>query len=119
MLAPAIVLAAVVASVATERVAFRWVRNASPFTMLLTSFALERLSHALWAVFVSPTKKSFAGPAWAFNTVEIGGIRFEVMDLVTIAVTAVVLAAHGVRVPPHAVRHRPCGRRARTSTPPG
>ncbi len=92
LLAPAIVLSAVVAAVATERVAFRWVRNAGPFTLLLTSFALEQLSHALWAVFVSPNKKTFAGPSWAFDTVTIGGIRFEVMDLVTIAVTGVVLA---------------------------
>ena len=92
MLAPAIVLAAVLASVVTERVVFRRVRNASPFTMLLTSFALEQLSHACWAVFVSPNKKSFAGPGWAFDTVEVGGIRLEVMDLVTIGTTAVVLA---------------------------
>lgn len=93
VIAPAMVVAAVVASMLTERVAFRWVRNASPFTMLLTSFALERLSHALWAVFVSPSKQSFRGPKWAFNTVEVGSIRMEVMDLLTIAVTAVVLAA--------------------------
>ena len=91
VLAPAIVVAAVLASVVTELVAFRWVRNASPFTLLLTSFALERLSHALWAILVSPNKRSFAGPSWAFNTVEVGDIRFEVMDLVTIGVTAVVL----------------------------
>jgi branched-chain amino acid transport system permease protein len=92
VLAPAIVVAAVLASVTTELVAFRWVRNASPFAMLLTSFAVERLSHALWAVLVSPTQRSFAGPSWAFNTVSISGVRFEVMDLVTIAVTAAVLA---------------------------
>ena len=91
LIAPAIVVAAVVASVATELIAFRWVRNASPFTLLLTSFALERLSHALWAVFVSPTKKSFQGPGWVFNTIEVAGIRLEVMDLVTIAVTVAVL----------------------------
>jgi branched-chain amino acid transport system permease protein len=91
VLAPAIVLAAVGASVVSERVAFRWVRNASPFTMLLTSFALEQLSHACWAVFVSPNKKSFAGPSWVFDTVELGNIRLEVIDLVTIATTAVVL----------------------------
>ncbi len=60
--------------------------------MLLTSFAIERLSHALWQILVSPKKKSFPGPAWAFNTWEIGGVRFEIMDLVTIAVTVVVLA---------------------------
>jgi branched-chain amino acid transport system permease protein len=93
LLAPAIVLAAVVASVATERVVFRWIRNASPFTMLLASFALEQAAHAAWAVFVSPNKKAFDGPDWVFNTVEIGGVRLEVMDLVTIAVTAVVLVA--------------------------
>lgn len=91
LLAPAIVIAAVVGSVATERIAFRWVRQASPFTMLLTSFALERLSHALWQVFVSPNNKGFSGPKWVFNTVEVGGVRFEVHDLVTIAVTAGVL----------------------------
>jgi branched-chain amino acid transport system permease protein len=95
LLAPAIIVAAVVASVTTELVAFRWVRNASPYAMLLTSFAVERLSHALWAVFVSPTQRSFSGPSWAFNTVSIGSVRFEVMDLVTIAVTAVVLALTG------------------------
>jgi branched-chain amino acid transport system permease protein len=95
LIAPAIVVAAVLASCASELLAFRWVRNSSPFTMLLTSFALERLSHAMWAVFVSPNKKSFAGPHWAFNTVEIGDVRFEVMDLVTIGVTAAVLALTG------------------------
>jgi branched-chain amino acid transport system permease protein len=91
LLVPAIILSAVVASVFSERLVFRWVRGASPFTMLLASFALERLAQALWAVLVSPQKQSFPGPDWAFNTVEIGGIRFEVLDLVTIAVTAVVL----------------------------
>jgi branched-chain amino acid transport system permease protein len=88
----AIIGSCVAASVLTERIAFRWVRNASPFTMLLTSFAIERLSHALWQVLVSPKKKSFPGPAWAFNTLEIGDVRFEIMDLVTIGVTFAVLA---------------------------
>ena len=76
----------------TELAVFRRVRGASPFTMLLASFALEQLSHACWAVFVSPNKKSFAGPAWVFDTVEVAGIRLEVIDLVTIGTTAVVLA---------------------------
>ena len=88
----AIVVSAILASVTVERVAFRWVRNASPFTMLLTSFAIERLSHALWQVLVSPKKKTFPGPSWAFDTWELGGVRFEIMDLVTVAVTVAVLA---------------------------
>ncbi|MGH9133619.1 MAG: branched-chain amino acid ABC transporter permease, partial [Ilumatobacteraceae bacterium] len=68
VLVVAIVVSSIAASVAVERVAFRWVRDSSPFTMLLTSFAIERLSHALWQVLVSPKKKSFPGPRWAFNT---------------------------------------------------
>ncbi len=86
-----IVAGAVVASVATEQIAFRWVRNANPFTLLLTSFALERLSHALWQIFVSPKQRAFPKPAWVFDSFRLGSVRLEVMDLVTIAVTAVTL----------------------------
>jgi branched-chain amino acid transport system permease protein len=92
VLAVAIVVSAIAASVTIERVAFRWVRNASPFTMLLTSFAIERLSHAFWQIFVGPKKQTFPGPSWAFNTWTLGSVRFEIMDLLTIAVTIGVLA---------------------------
>ncbi|MEY2400289.1 MAG: branched-chain amino acid transport system permease protein [Ilumatobacteraceae bacterium] len=91
-----IVASAVIASVATEQIAFRWVRNASPFTLLLTSFALERLSHALWQIFVSPKQRSFPKPAWVFNSFTLGSVRLEVMDLVTIGVTAVTLIATAI-----------------------
>ena len=82
---------AMVASVATELVAFRWVRKASPFTLLLTSFAIERLSHALWQIFVSPKQRAFPKPAWVFNQFKLAGVNFEVMDVATIAVTAATL----------------------------
>ena len=91
-----IIGSAMLASVATELVAFRWVRNASPFTLLLTSFALERLSHALWQIFVSPKQKPFPKPSWVFNQFKVAGVSFEVMDLVTIAVTAATLALTAV-----------------------
>jgi branched-chain amino acid transport system permease protein len=96
LLVPAIIGSAVLASMAVEITAFRWVRNASPFTLLLTSFAIERLSRALWQVLVSPKKQTFAGTGWAFNTWTIAGIRVEVMDVVTIAVTIAVLAMTAV-----------------------
>lgn len=92
----AIIGAAVVASVAVEQIAFRWVRNADPFTMLLTSFAIERLSHALWQIFVSPKQRAFPKPAWVFDSFSIGDLRIEVMDLVTIGVTAVTLIGTAV-----------------------
>jgi branched-chain amino acid transport system permease protein len=89
---PVIIIgAAVVGSMATEFVAFRRVRNASPFTLLLTSFAIERLSHALWQIFVSPKQRPFPKPAWVFNQFKISGVSFEVMDVVTIGVTATTL----------------------------
>ena len=89
---PVMIAAAVLASVGTERVAFRRVRGASAFTLLLTSFAVETLAHALWQIGVSAKIRQFPKPSFAFNTVELGGIRFEVMDLVTILVTILVLA---------------------------
>ena len=92
----AIIGACVAASVLTERIAFRWVRNANPFTMLLTSFALERLSHALWQIFVSPKAQAFPKVSWAFDTLTFGSVRIEKMDLVTIAVTAFALVATGL-----------------------
>jgi len=91
-----IIGSAVLGSVVMELVAFRWVRHASPFTLLLTSFALERLSHALWQIFVSPKQRAFPKPSWVFNQFKIADISFEVMDVVTIAVTGVTLALTAV-----------------------
>jgi branched-chain amino acid transport system permease protein len=91
-----IIASAVIASVVMEKVAFRWVRTADPFVMLLTSFAIERLSHALWQIFVSPKQRAFPKPAWVFNSFTIGDVRIEVMDLVTIAVTTVTLIGTGL-----------------------
>jgi branched-chain amino acid transport system permease protein len=90
-----IIGSAVVASVVMEKVAFRWVRSADPFVMLLTSFAIERLAHALWQILVSPKQRAFPKPGWVFNSFTVGDVRIEVMDLVTIAVTAVTLVATG------------------------
>ncbi|HAP77270.1 MAG TPA: branched-chain amino acid ABC transporter permease [Acidimicrobiaceae bacterium] len=92
----AILASAALASVFTELVAFRWVRNASPFTLLLTSFAIERLSHALWQIFISPKQRTFRKPSWVFNQFSLGSVRFEVMDLVTIGVTGVTLVITAV-----------------------
>lgn len=88
----AILASAALASVATELIAFRRVRNASPFTLLLTSFAIERLSHALWQIFVSPKQRAFPKPGWVFDQFSLVGVNVEVMDVVTIGVTAATLA---------------------------
>jgi branched-chain amino acid transport system permease protein len=83
---PIAIAAAVVASMGVEFVAFRRVRRASAFTLLLTSFAIEILSHSIWRVFVSPKTKTFDRPSWAFKKFEVGSLQIEYMDVLPIGV---------------------------------
>ncbi|WP_420639033.1 branched-chain amino acid ABC transporter permease [Candidatus Poriferisocius sp.] len=85
MLAPAIVVCAVGASVLVEFVAFRWVRSSSDFTMLLTSFGVHFVVQAAFVMFVSASSRQFPRPGWITATVSVGGVRLEVIDLATIA----------------------------------
>lgn len=91
IIAPAIVLTSILVSIATEFLAFRWVRGSSDFTMLLTSFGVHFVVVALFVMYVSPKPQNFAKPGWVFNTVSVGGISFEVIDLVTIGFTVITL----------------------------
>lgn len=91
IIAPAIVLTSILVSIATEFFAFRWVRGSSDFTMLLTSFGVHFVVVALFVMYVSPKPQNFAKPGWVFNTVSVGGISFEVIDLVTIGFTVITL----------------------------
>jgi branched-chain amino acid transport system permease protein len=93
LVAPAVVLAAVLFAVATERVAFRRVRGASAFTLLLTSFGVAIVVQTLFRMYVSAGPRQFDTPAWKFDTVEVAGINLEVYDLVTIAVVVLTLLA--------------------------
>lgn len=93
LLAPAAVLAAALTGVATEKVAFRWVRGASPFTLLLTSFGVSIVIQALFRSLIGAKARKFSRPDWVFDTVEIGGVNLEVYDLVVLAITAITLLA--------------------------
>lgn len=92
ILAPAIVVTAVLTSVLIEFVAFRWVRSSTDFAMLLTSFGVHFVVQAAFVMFVSASSRHFARPNWITSTVSSGGIRFEVIDLAVIAATAMSLA---------------------------
>lgn len=91
LLALVAIASAVAAAVATEAVAFKRVRGADEFTLLLTSFGVGIIIQALFRIYVSPVKESFPQPGWVFDTVSVGGIRLEVYDLVVIAVTVLTL----------------------------
>jgi branched-chain amino acid transport system permease protein len=92
VMAPAAVLAAVLTALVTERIAFRRVRGASAFTMLLTSFGVAILIQALFRMYVSPKPRQFGRPGWIFDRVSVGSLSIENYNLVVMAVTAVTLA---------------------------
>jgi branched-chain amino acid transport system permease protein len=83
---PVAIVAAVLLSMAVEFVAFRRVRTASPFTLLLTSFAIEILSHAVWRIGVSSKPRRYETPALAFKQFSVGAFRIEWWDLLSIAI---------------------------------
>jgi branched-chain amino acid transport system permease protein len=89
---PVAILAAVLLSVAIEFVAFRRVRNASAFTLLLTSFAIEILSHSIWRIWLGSKQKTYQAPDIAFSTFEIGSLTIEWWDVISIAVAVIAFA---------------------------
>jgi branched-chain amino acid transport system permease protein len=91
LLAPTCIVVGAVAAMGMEVVAFRWVRNASPFTLLLTSFGVAIVIQGFFQIAVSPKARRYDKPSWVFDTWVVGGIRLEVADLLTIAVTLAVL----------------------------
>ena len=88
-----VVLVAIATSIAVEQVAFRWVRGAPDFTLLLTSFGVHFLVQAIFLMYVSASVKTFPRPEWITNTFDVGPITLEVFDVVVIGVTMVTLAA--------------------------
>ncbi len=92
LIAPIIVVTAILTSITIEQVAFRWVRGAPDFTLLLTSFGVHFVVEAFFLMYVSASVKTFNRPGWITNTIDIGSITIEVFDLVVIGVTLVVLA---------------------------
>ena len=93
LLVPVIVATSIGTSVMLELVAFRWVRGASDFAMLLMSFGVHFVVQAGFVMYLSAGFRGFARPGWIANTVSVGGVRVEVVDIAVIAVTAATLAA--------------------------
>jgi branched-chain amino acid transport system permease protein len=93
--APLGVLAAVLAALAMDRVAFRPVRRASPTTMLLTSFGLSIAIQSVFTAAVSPRSRGIPQPAWLNGRVVLAGIHVQTVHLLTLGVTLVALLCLG------------------------
>ncbi|WP_419552798.1 branched-chain amino acid ABC transporter permease [Candidatus Poriferisodalis sp.] len=91
VVAPLIVVGAVLTSLVIERVAFSRVRGSSDFTLLLTSFGVHFVISAIFLLYVSASVKPFHRPSWVTNTYSVGPLRIEVYDTVVIVVTVLTL----------------------------
>jgi branched-chain amino acid transport system permease protein len=91
--APRAGAAAPAAGVVMERTAFRPVRRASANTLLLTSFAISVTIQGLLFIFGSPRPQAIDVPNGLTRVISVGPISLSVLDLVTLVVTTIVLAA--------------------------
>jgi branched-chain amino acid transport system permease protein len=92
VLLPLGIVAATLAAVLTERVAFRPVRRADSTTMFLTSFGVSIVIQNLILMFVATRPRAVATPEWMRGVIEIGAFRIQVLQLLTTGMTAVGLA---------------------------
>ena len=90
---PLVIAVSIAASLVIEQVAFRWVRGAPDFTLLLTSFGVHYVVEAVFLMYVSASVRTFDRPGWITRTFDVGSITMELFDLVVIGVTLVALLA--------------------------
>jgi branched-chain amino acid transport system permease protein len=84
----------IILSLTTNVVAFRPLRNASPTSLLVTSFALSYLLQQIaWMTVGRGTNKGVRPFAWLQTQHQFGGIRLSNLDVVTAAVTVILLVA--------------------------
>lgn len=85
------VMAAMLVSVLTERIAFRPVRDKSLTAMLVTSFAVSMLLQTGAQLFISPRSRVVPMPDTFTTTVEIAGNMIAMRELIAIGVSILML----------------------------
>ena len=88
---PLAVLAAALAAVTMERVAFRPVRNASGATLLVTSFAVAMILQVLFQNFISARSQPVLLPEMLSDSVTIAGFVIGVNKIIAIFGTLAML----------------------------
>jgi len=90
------ILAATLAALAMERIAFRPVRDASMATMLLTSFAVSTILHMVFQNLISARPKAIPVPNWMIGAIDLGGLGIGTIQALSIVATALLLFALSV-----------------------
>ncbi len=85
------ILAAVVAAVLMERIAFRPVRFGTASTMLITSFAVSTVLQNASLLAISPRPQAVRLPSFFVESITVGDLRLRVVDLASLTVSIVAL----------------------------
>lgn len=85
------IMAAIIAAVLMERIAFRPVRFASASTMLITSFAVSTLLQNVTLLSISPRPQAVRLPDFFVESVMVGNLRLRVVDLASLTVSIIAL----------------------------
>lgn len=85
-------VAAVLLALATERLAFRPLRNADPATLLISSFAVSFFLQKMLILLVGARPKGIDFLPILGRQVDMLGVRLQSLQIVTIAVSAILLA---------------------------
>ena len=88
---PLAILVAMLAAMAMERIAFRPVRNSSPATMLVTSFAVAIILQTLFQNLISTRSQPVLLPDVLAESIAIGDFLIGVNKLLAIGATIVML----------------------------
>jgi branched-chain amino acid transport system permease protein len=88
---PLSLVAAMLAAVTMERVAFRPLRGAPVAALLLGSLALSIVIQNIFLLFVGARPKTIDFPAWTESSFHIGDVVVKWLDVATWAITAAVL----------------------------
>ena len=87
---------AIVFALAMERVVFRPLRGASPATLLIASFAVSYGLQNLAILTQGSAPKGTSVSSWLSESFQIGSVSIPKLDLVTVAVTIVLLSGLGL-----------------------
>jgi branched-chain amino acid transport system permease protein len=87
------IAASTLAGLLMERLAYRPIRGAHEVSMLLTSFSVTILLENLAIILFRPTSRPFPAPAILRGVIELGQLRIAGLDVIAIAVAAVLLAS--------------------------
>jgi branched-chain amino acid transport system permease protein len=86
-------LIVVAIAILSDRLVFRYLRRANPTTLLIASFALSYVIQNLILIFHGARPKSVDLWSGLTRVIEFGGMRVPILQLVLVAVTAVLLIA--------------------------